>query len=972
MISERENLRGVYSMKIKVFASTMLAIVGWQTASAVEVSWYRQPGSALSIAGSASGSLWIAGTDRENANGYFVYKWNGKDNFAKDSVVVPGKRLAVTGNDQLWLVDDQQVLWGQLQAGNALFYLRKARDVVTGPDNSIWIVSTEAQTGGYQVYQRSDSNNWNNANFAAVNIAVDKSGNIWAVNDSGQISLYNAASKTWSSVKAPAAGARSISIGSSSDNVWLLGSASTPGGFPIFQWNSSTRSWEPYGPYGAVQITEAAGRPWIVQSDGKVYSKADPSKLPVPTDLTQTWPAETPQPMEPIRATQSGKLLCAATPTGSDCTDKNTNADYVGKYTFVPVCAKGFFDPIFGGSCWQCPPGYDGWGDYIRSATPVNSDTACWRDPSEHFSRATLVKAPVPFAWDCPSGSFWDGYSPNGPTGSCWKCPDTYPRRTGYSVFDSNACVTPTNQTTRALFLNYTGCARPDATTMNLPGKRSPGQPFVDLAAGGNASGSCWACPITDESGNFLITDRNTTALYGDTNTGCTIKLKWQPASYYDPGLAYMYGVKDVIWEQRLFDGTRLTGFLYDQAEALGLGDATPAAKTWVAARWQEIAANPYNSAQFRAWIFDLLKGALKKDRAIRTRGEQALIKTFALYIQQRRTYLAQQALAMYDAWKNNDDLYRAYTGQGMQLSSLFYYGTVPLDFQGTLSGLMGLSSVGGGTVGALVAANIWGKGAVLADTASDIGYAREIEAFEVLDDLSLLRTVEGAALASGSSIVATAAAILGSIAIDQFMAIETARPKLQAALAQAQKNVDLDQLMALANGADQMYLFWSKAMDATDVEDPQVIQLAAIAQVRAEQSGYAAPPKSAYLIPGKTTDRLISGTGAINGYLQQNQKLVSKSGAYEVDMQLDGNLVIYTASRQAIWATGTNGKGTSPFEAAMQANGTLAVFDSTSLLWSTAGKTGTAPYTLLMQDDGNLVVYDSLNTEIWASGTKR
>jgi hypothetical protein len=282
----------------------------------------------------------------------------------------------------------------------------------------------------------------------------------------------------------------------------------------------------------------------------------------------------------------------------------------------------------------------------------------------------------------------------------------------------------------------------------------------------------------------------------------------------------------------------------------------------------------------------------------------------------------------------------------------------------------MGLSAVGGGTIGALVAANIWGKGE--ADGAAEIGYAREIEAFEVLDDLSLLKTVEGAALASGSSIVATAAAILGSIAIDQFEAIETARPKLQTALGQAQQNVDLDQLMALANGGDQMYLFWSKAMDATDAEDPQVVQLAAIAQVRAEQSGYAAPPKSAYLIPGTTTDRLISGTGAINGYMQQNQKLVSKSGAYELDMQLDGNLVIYTASRQAIWATGTNGKGTAPFELAMQADGTLAVFGSTSSLWSTGAKAGTAPYTLIMQDDGNLVVYDALDQAVWASGTKR
>ena len=31
---------------------------------------------------------------------------------------------------------------------------------------------------------------------------------------------------------------------------------------------------------------------------------------------------------------------------------------------------------------------------------------------------------------------------------------------------------------------------------------------------------------------------------------------------FYEPGLAYMQGVKDVIWEQRLFDGARITGYL--------------------------------------------------------------------------------------------------------------------------------------------------------------------------------------------------------------------------------------------------------------------------------------------------------------------------------------------------------------------------------------------------------------------------
>ena len=57
-------------MKVRFFGSTMLAVLGWQTASAVEVSWYRQPGSAISVASNASASVWMIGTDHD------VYKFD--------------------------------------------------------------------------------------------------------------------------------------------------------------------------------------------------------------------------------------------------------------------------------------------------------------------------------------------------------------------------------------------------------------------------------------------------------------------------------------------------------------------------------------------------------------------------------------------------------------------------------------------------------------------------------------------------------------------------------------------------------------------------------------------------------------------------------------------------------------------------------------------------------------------------------
>ena len=79
-----------------------------------------------------------------------------------------------------------------------------------------------------------------------------------------------------------------------------------------------------------------------------------------------------------------------------------------------------------------------------------------------------------------------------------------------------------------AIFLTFNGCPKPDAATMSLTGKRAPGYPFLDVGAGG-----CFACPITDATGNFLIADRNANPLYDKTdNTGCTIKREVGASSF--------------------------------------------------------------------------------------------------------------------------------------------------------------------------------------------------------------------------------------------------------------------------------------------------------------------------------------------------------------------------------------------------------------------------------------------------------
>jgi len=588
--------------------------------------------------------------------------------------------------------------------------------------------------------------------------------------------------------------------------------------------------------------------------------------------------AQQPQSTAPIiisRPSTTGSLICSAA-IGTSC--GTTKADYVGAYKLNMSCSSGFYDPIYGGTCWKCPDETDKRGGWIRSATGVTTDDACWRIPKETTAPATKVKK-TPWAWECPSGSFWDGYD----WGGCWSCPAENPRRTAYPVYHASACASPVNETRQAVFLTFNGCPKPNAETMGLKGKRLPGKPFLDIAGGWNqgvASGGCYACPVTDEEGNILITERNLSPIYGD-NQGCDVLLKWKPGYFQEPGMLGLAGMKDFILEAGLLTSDKITAGLYFQASSRGMDLNSQQAKDWISGQWQAIAGAPYRSDAFRALVYQNLVMAISVEPENRTPAQIKLISAFQEYIKQRRVYMAQMGLAMYDAWKAYDDKAKASTKRS-SLQVFFDYGTVPLDFHGTLGSVAALGASGVGLAGAMTASMAYASQLSLAGSRDVIITAKAAKtAAEAMDPLSkavrYMATIpikketafvsllpKGDALAStrmstilrplnlfkgtaaanaalaGSTIILVAFAIIQSVAIDQFMAIQTARPKLEAALAQAQQPVDLGQMFSQPNGSDLVLYYWAKAMETEILfEDPQVKALAQTAQQHAQQTGY-------------------------------------------------------------------------------------------------------------------------------------
>jgi hypothetical protein len=99
---------------------------------------------------------------------------------------------------------------------------------------------------------------------------------------------------------------------------------------------------------------------------------------------------------------------------------------------------------------------------------------------------------------------------------------------------------------------------------------------------------------------------------------------------------------------------------------------------------------------------------------------------------------------------------------------------------------------------------------------------------------------------------------------------------------------------------------------------------------------------------------------------LAPKDRLRAPSGAIELALQTDGNLVLYD-SGTAIWASGTNGQTVT--QLAMQADGDLALLGPAGVVWNsrTSGSPGAR---LVVQDDGNAVVYAIDGRPVWSTGT--
>ena len=560
--------------------------------------------------------------------------------------------------------------------------------------------------------------------------------------------------------------------------------------------------------------------------------------------------------------------------TGSCGSDK---ADKLGSYSLNMKCDEGFYDPIWGGTCWKCPDD-DGSGAFIRSANKIQDADACWRVPKEKTGSAIRVKNTA-WAWECPGGTFWDGYD----WGACWKCPDALPRRTGHPVYSGDACATAANETKPAIFVKFNGCPDPQQAlangTVTPDGRRIPGRPFLDVGAGwaaGQAGGACYACPVVDRDGNFLITDRSGSAV--TAGDACTIRMKYTAAPFTEPGMAGLATV-GLIQEKQILDPTGFSRELYRQAAANGVQQPV----AWVGEQWADVASNPSKNTYLRVAVFNRLLEAAQTPAASRSPAQRAAVAAMEKYIHDKRVYVAQVSLDMYKAWKAKSDEWNASHAQS-PIAQLFDYGTVPLDFLGMAAAVLAPASATSAMLVAGALSTQWSAGALAgAKEAADAAY-RAAPIAEVANPLQvsvsealvaseakaatpvmveLANQVRSASSAKATTDIARAAlsarivaslavgaieiatTIIAAVAMDQFMSIITAQSKLEGALSTAKlQTIDLGKLISTTGGIDELRWHFAQAVGNAPVlpEASALLTLAQAGKTAAAASGYAIP----------------------------------------------------------------------------------------------------------------------------------
>ena len=659
---------------------------------------------AIDVAVGANGAVWAISTDSR------IHRLR---NGVWEAISGAGVRIAVDPQGNPWVVNAGGQIWRFIGSQWQLLE-GSANDISISSDGSVFIVSTKNIVGGYEIRQW-NGNGWNTIPGAGGSvIAAGQKLYIALHGENGSpvyATTYQPIGTSTTTVTAPTPitlGSSTISVAPpATGSVTIAPSAPISiAPTPVIQPPTSAPTSPPTSPptTGVAIVVPPSPSTPIAITQPNVSFPVVPG-----TTTTGTPGGTSPTPgitittmMRPLAAPTPGKLICPIIvypqKLEKGCALYGDRAAFVAKAP-TSTCPNGeFADPQNGGECWTCP------ATYVRHVTPVYAKDACWKPIGETLSKATQVGKLGCNAgffsdprnggecWSCPAGfnrtldpvtapracsqgifgpfstATFGGKVVQACTapafgdpiygGTCWTCPATY-RRTANSVISDGACA-KTYETQYSPATQISGCS-------TMPTPVGYGTAFRDPRNGGE----CWVCPVPLLRSAAAVNTQATGNSGACHAGGNTDRLVWQSPQYPEPGA---YRFMPGLLQMALADPKVVDAFLMKRAG----NDATKKRALWTA-----MINDPASSAELKALMFASLLTAAKQPDA-NAFARQSL-REFESYARARRTFVAQEAKRMYDAWQIIDGynmVYEARRASGIMGVSSSILGAAGSDYQ--------------------------------------------------------------------------------------------------------------------------------------------------------------------------------------------------------------------------------------------------------------------------------------------------
>ncbi|MEQ9558962.1 MAG: hypothetical protein RIG67_24565 [Rhodospirillales bacterium] len=365
---------------------------------------------------------------------------------------------------------------------------------------------------------------------------------------------------------------------------------------------------------------------------------------------------------------------------------------------------------------------------------------------------------------------------------ACWKCPAGFERSARDSSGDK-ACRKGSLSSkvfAPAVRMRELGC---------------PGSQKFRAVNGG----SCWSCPATYKMvvGNPL------------KKKICQAQeLGWKPPAFAEPGLFGIKGGPDIALDL-LRNPQLVTDLMVATAKMTGVKDL----RGYVTQEWTTIRDNPNASVTLTgmAWM-KLLDMLSPQRKAPLSQLESALLLSFADYVRARRSFVAQDAIDMYDNWKAAEDLRgKQYISSGAALMDL---GSPPPNFQAQAMQNLAPGAVGSAALVTAIAG--FSSGKVLTALVPYVGAKTTQAATGLVGWVTTTVTVGSSS--SVASVIAAAAGPVGAILIlatgsaqvaAKVIKSERARPILEGKLRDAQKLPNLTKMAGSDKGMQELNVYW-------------------------------------------------------------------------------------------------------------------------------------------------------------------